>query len=62
MNRELVEEWKKAPCLFTFKNRKELEGLRKPQTSAQLFAMDPGPHNGGRVQAAKERHSQKNHR
>ena len=36
----------KAPCLFTFQKRWDPGGLRKPQTSAQLFGMDPGPHNG----------------
>ena len=35
----------KAPCLFTFQNRWEPGGLRKPQTSAQLFGMDPRLHN-----------------
>ena len=36
----------KAPCLLTFQNRWEPGGLRKPQTSAQLFGVDPSPHNG----------------
>ena len=37
----------------------ERRGLRNPQTSARLFGMDPGPHNGvgpggvGKAQSAK---------
>ena len=30
----------------TFQYRSESGGLRNPQTSAQLFGIDPGPHNG----------------
>ena len=35
-----------APCMRTFQYRSESGGLRNPQTSAQLFGIDPGPHNG----------------
>ena len=35
-----------APCMRTFQYRSEPSGLRNPQTSAQLFGIDPGPHNG----------------
>ena len=37
-----------APCMRTFQYRSESGGLRNPQTSAQLFGIDPGPHNGVR--------------
>ena len=49
----------KAPCMRTFQYRSESGGLRNPQTSAQLFGIDPGPHNGvgpsgvGNAQSAK---------
>ena len=48
-----------APCMRTFQYRSESGGLRNPQTSAQLFGIDPGPHNGvgpggvGNAQSAK---------
>ena len=35
-----------APCMRTFQYRSEPGGLRNPQTSAQLFGIDPGHHNG----------------
>ena len=35
-----------APCMRTFQYRSEPGRLRNPQTSAQLFGIDPGPHNG----------------
>ena len=35
-----------TPCLFTLQKRWETGGLRNPQTSAQLFGMDPGHYNG----------------
>ena len=35
-----------APCMRTLQYRSESGGLRNPQTSAQLFGIDPGPHNG----------------
>ena len=44
LGQELSEEIENAPCLLTLQNRWELGGFRKPQTSAQLFGMDPG-HN-----------------
>ena len=37
-----------APCKRTFQYRTEPGVLRTPQTSAQLFGIDQGPHNGGR--------------
>ena len=37
-----------VPCMRTFQNRSETGGLRNPQTSAQLFGIDPCLHNGGR--------------
>ena len=48
-----------APCVRTFQYRSEPGGLRNPQTSAQLFGIEPGPHNGvgpggvGNAQSAK---------
>ena len=43
----------------TFQYLSESGGLRNPQTSAQMFGIDPGPHNGagpggvGNAQSAK---------
>ena len=48
-----------AGRMRTFQYRSESGGLRNPQTSAQLFEIDPGPHNGvgpggvGNAQSAK---------
>ena len=48
-----------APCMRTFQYRSEPGGLRNPQTFAQLFGIDPGPHNGvgprgvGKAQSVK---------
>ena len=35
-----------APYMRTFQYRSESRGLRKPQTTAHLFGVDPGLHNG----------------
>ena len=48
-----------SPCMRTFQYRSDSGGLRKPQTSTQLFGIDPSPHNGvgpggvGNAQSAK---------
>ena len=48
-----------ASCMRTFKYRSEPGGLRNPQTSVQLFGIDPGLKNGagpggeGKAQSVK---------
>ena len=46
--REFCVGMENAPCMRTFQYRSEPSGLRNPQTSAQLFGMDPGPPGGVR--------------
>ena len=56
-----VDEIQMKPCLMmaTLISRSEPCGLRNPQTSAQLFGIDPGHHNGvgpggvGKAQSVK---------
>ena len=37
-------EWRKHHACLLSRNDESWRGLRNPQTSAQLFGMDPGPH------------------
>ena len=57
--RVFAKNGKGAVLMRTFQYRSEPGGLRNPQTSAQLFGIDPGPHSGvgpggvGNAQSAK---------